>query len=369
MQTQGRIFEGVPQGERIETSGTTDVWVDPSASTRRRTSVTVHNGGTPWRIEELVRDGVASTFEPDDPTQSWQYDAIPAPEYPASAVDDPMRRGEIDAYRRWLASGEATVTGSGEVPGTPTLLVEAKWGTSAWGVTVRADVRRSDHVPVRMTGERWNLIGGKHVVAEVWSARYVVAQIQPRSSVPSGAFDFAFPPGTIPRADYAVTPAQAVSFPSLKPRWLGATFAGYGLGEGKLRYRSRPPADKDMRFSPPTARGEHRPDFGSRWIQAEYGSTVPTSHRARSASRAMTVLSYPKVPREQWPSFDRGTATMTATVMVGGMQVLRATSAQGWSDVTYLVLDLEDATVVIEGIGATPAELDSAVRSLRRVGE
>lgn len=382
IQTQRETLEALSEAERIVVSGTIDVWADPSASMRRTTSESMRAGEPTWHREELVRDGVWSIYDPavaGSPVEALQYDAPLADQHPPGPDDDPMRRGVLDAYRRWIASGEATITGSGEVSGTPTFRVEASSGTSLGGVILRADVRRSDYVPVRMSGERWNLIRGKREIAEQWSARYVVVETLPRGSVPSGTFEFEFPSGVVPLADFSVTTTQAVSFPSLKPRWLGASFGGDSLSDARLRYRSRPPVE--FRFvgtfpSPYQLAESRRPDFATRWIQAEYGSRgVSQPGPPQGAPHDLIVLSYPKVPREKWPKFDKWAAVSTATV--GGRPAVRATYTQKYGSngvasswlVTWVVLDLEDATVVIEGIGATPAELDSAVRSLRRVGE
>ena len=395
--TNGQVVHAVIRtqvGSRIEASES-DIWVDPKRSITR---VTLHILYAPMESpplrEILVRDGIATVYYPSgqgvpSPSAS-KTDATSAAG--GFSSDDPVARGDVNAYRRLLASKEATITRSSDVDGVPTyrLRVDTGSGTTD-GTSLVVDVRRSDFLPVRLEGTHWDLNKGKTEILATWTSTYLLVDTVPRSRVPSGTFDLLLPPKTSVSADYGITPNTAASMTSPVVWWLGPAYGGQPLRGARLRYKQVPQVRAWTDMAPAETWPPYTtPGVDVRWVEAGYpvpafvrveGKQIPaTSTASLSQFRSfppavpfgITVFSFDPIARSEW-KFHPGAAIRT--VVVGGRKALLATFTRSQSgigaretwDMSFLVLDMGKTTVVLQGEGIHPEQLMRAASSLRRV--
>jgi hypothetical protein len=396
--TNGQVVHAVIRtevGSRIEASES-DIWVDPKRSITRETLRILYAPmPTPPRQEILVRDGMATVYYPAgqggvaSPSAS-KTDATSAAGGLSS--DDPVARGDLNAYRRLLASREATITRPSDVDGIPTyrLRIDTGSGTTD-GTTLVVDVRRSDFVPVRLEGTHWDLNKGKTEILATWTSTYPLVDSVARSRVPSGTFDLALPPKTSVSADYGVTASTAASMTSPVVWWLGPTYGGHTMRGSRLRYKQVPQVRAWTDMAPAETWPPYTtPGVDVHWVEAGYpaptfvrvgGKQIPaTSTASASEFRSfppavpfgITVFSFNPIARSQW-KFHPGAAARTVTA--SGRKALLATFTRSQSgsgareiwDMSFLVLDMGQTTVVLQGEGIPPEQLIRAAASLRQV--
>jgi hypothetical protein len=386
-----RIVRGRPRRESVED---VQMWLDPGRGLKRMTWLARDARGVVYMDQrELVRGAVATTHLGIDTSGGgrlqWTADerdadagaldgwADPSDDLP---IEKAIWRGDLDVYRRMVAAHEATTTGSVSASGSPAyrLLVPTPLGGMTQGGTTTVDVRQSDYLPIRTTRTSWYMDTGKRHDSPPRTVDYDVIEWVERGRVPTGTFELAIPEGFPLEIDRTITVKEAASFVPVQAWWLGASYDGLDLDQGALRYRSAPPRPTGMAWvgsfpTPLEMADAGRPDLSGPSVEVLYG-TEGGRHVGSDAdvARSIKVISFPRVLREKW-SFHPGIAVSHVTV--GGQDALLGTQTWRYGNnstvttwqVGYLALDVGSATVILQGVKVTPAELERAAAALRRV--
>lgn len=351
-----------------------EVWEDPERDISRRSSRSWAEARLVDRSEGLVRGGVLTMLQSSQTETGTEWSSVL--EYDAEIVlgdsrGDPFGTSGagLNAYKDLLRSKEATLVGSTETSGVPTYRLRFDTpGLDQGTQTVLVDVRRSDFLPVLVKGTEWYLDDGVRMVWREWTTRYEVMEVMSRYELPDSAFQLAIPAGLPHHSDYALTVSQASrEHEGIRAYWLGASFGERSLDSDRLRYE-RSEGRLFAMGNPRRIRdllGMVRPRFGPRSITAQYG--------ADDDWRVQTITFTP-VPRGGW-RFPQG--TQTQELMVQGRPAVLASHRAGLfrgdasesGEVRWLVVELDDATVLLQGWDVSPQEMIAAAEQLRHVDD
>jgi len=221
---------------------------------------------------------------------------------------------------------------------------------------------------------------GRRRVWGRWLTRYPVLESLPRSAVPAEVFRPAIPKGVPITADYHVSADQAARMRNVPLNWLGPTWNGLELtpqpriSEQPFRFRSEPSTRTPLLggHADIMERADaERPRLAERWLEAEYALASAPPSSFMQQGRDLKVISTRRIPLNEWTS-PRGSKVSSLTV--NGRSARLATMTTGstsngayaqWT-LSYLIVDMGDSTVLLQGIDISRRDLERAARGLRR---
>lgn len=370
----------------------------------------VVEGGEWWRdtteengfvqSEDLVRDGVLYALQANDlggkATRTvWfnmlEYDACDPAEEECGARECAPMDGNPDYYREALESGSARLVeraGTG-AEGTLTLAMRHTVPDRESGTDTTVVVRTEDFLPVRATSEWWVMTGGRREPQSSWEFSYEVAEVLAWDDVPPGVLELEEPPGVLHQTSrhLRIGEASAMNLPSVW--WVGERFDEFELAEE------------------PFLDAAHGGDGGGRHTSVNLGpdpiERADVSRPAASQASTEVVVHYEgpdgadlkvcSIPRADTSSEllrlskSRTDAVRWATVNLRSVPVVRAEHTwNGTIDcadcspspqleprsftatVVYVLLDMPEATVIVQGWRMPEQEVLAVAGRVRRIG-
>jgi hypothetical protein len=296
-------------------------------------------------------------------------------------------------------SAQLLKTGSIDSSSTYTLrVVSSSYWQISKGVgtntTLTVTVRASDYLPIRVEGVQRGYetdSAGRKSETEgmtTWTTVYTVMETLRADQVPSDAFRLKLPSGTVKRSNTpwpAEKIASAVDFPVT---WLSARYKKMRF-TGTFRRTENMP-DSTSHANPENATVEadqSRPTISPLQVVAEYSpSGKPAAHDKKQTTPGIKVISMPRTDPSGWERafrtaqgnmFGDTSPAEIAWTTVKGRRALHLRHEWRWGNgtpkghvtmsVEYLVIDLGESTVLIQGAGTSRGQVEKAAGALRQV--
>lgn len=398
-----------------------DHWIDADGERRHSTissawDVPEKQGG---RSELLEADGsrtiVVSTKSSHESTwtdvnvtdaDDWATDNNPeladpedqSPEQRIMGTADPMMyrslvvSGTLEVRDRGLGSllrirARSTLLRSAETRGTGVdhyridIGMYRDGGNREMTATLIADLRQADLVPVQVKG---------HFSSQSWVTDYQVVEWLPTDKVPLNAFRISIPEGARVHVNRSASSVATTSSPAPGDIWwLGSRFDGL-RSTGKTRLVKNT-TDYQVMLEPgsaPVMADEGRPRLSDQQVIAEYTPDGKPGNMTRNLTEnTLKVITMPHTGSSTWEKKFAIAASMmpgdshtpdwvmqTEWTRVRGTRALRLHHGFTFGDGTttgrihptfdYLVFDLGDSTVMIQGACSKPGQVERAAEAL-----